>query len=110
LKSDTALLTGEVAVSQGNNLLTGRRLFVDRKNGTMQLSTPPEAGQPAGRIASRFHQSAAKPAKRDAVPDSEGGVGLRFRTDPNAPIEIDADLLDVDDKTRTATFRGNVHA
>ena len=109
LKSETALLTGEVTVAQGKNLLTGRRLFVDRKNGTMQLSTPAEAGQPSGRIASRFHQPDAKPAKREAASEGEG-VGLKFHTDPTAPIEIDADVLDVDDKARTATFRGNVHA
>ncbi len=109
MKAETALLTGAVIVSQGKNSLKGRRLFVDRKNGTMQLSSPAEGGQPAGRIESRFQQPDAKPAKQDAASDADG-AGLRFRTDPNAPIEIDADILDVDDKARTATFRGDVHA
>lgn len=108
-KSETVVLSGAVTVSQGKNLLQGRRLFVDRKNGTMQLSAPAEPGQLAGRIASRFHQPEAKPTRKQVAPDSEG-VGLRFRTDPNAPIEIDADVLDVDDKAKTATFRGDVHA
>ncbi len=107
-KAETVLLTGSaVAVSQGPNTLDGRRLFVDRKNGTMQLSSPAVEGTPAGRIEARFQQPNPKPTRTQASADGEPG-GLRFRTDPNAPIEIDADVLDVDDKVRTATFRGDV--
>ena len=109
MKADTALLTGNVLVVQGKNALKGRRLLVNRKNGTLELSAPPQDGQPAGRISTRFHQPEAKPSKQPTAPD-EDGPGLRFRTDPNAPIEIGADVLNVDDKTRTATFRGDVHA
>ena len=109
-KSDTALLTGPaVSVTQGKNVLRGRRLFVDRKNGTMQLSSPAEMGQPQGRIAARFHQPETR-ARKPAAEPKEEGVGLRFQTDPNAPIDIDADVLDVDDTARTATFHGDVQA
>lgn len=108
-RAETALLTGDVTVSQGPNVLTGRRLFVDRKNGTMQLSSPPEPGSPPGRITSRFQQPQAKPTRTTASPDGDAG-GWRFQTDPNAPIDIEADTLDVDDNSRTATFRGDVHA
>ena len=33
-----------------------------------------------------------------------------FATDPNAPINIEADSLDVDDRSKTAVFNGNVLA
>ena len=33
-----------------------------------------------------------------------------FKTDPSAPIDVEADRLDVDDRTRLAVFKGNVHA
>lgn len=107
-KSDTALLTGAVTVSQGPNILRGRHLFVDRRNGTMRLSSPTEADQAPGRISASFKRPEGRPA-----PVNSGGngqaVGWQFRTDPNAPIEIEADVLDVDDKAKTATFRGDVH-
>src|SRR5262249_33181964 len=41
-KAETILLTGDVTVVQGKNMLKGRRLFVDQKNGTSQLSSPPD--------------------------------------------------------------------
>ncbi len=109
-KANTALLTGpEVIVTQGKNNLRGRRLHVDRQNGTMQLSAPADQWLPQGRISARFHQPETR--SRKAEPKSgEESVGLRFQTDPNAPIDIEADLLDVDDKAHTATFRGDVVA
>lgn len=75
----------------------------------MQLSSPAAPGLAAGRIASRFHQPEARPTRSQAAPDGDAG-GWRFHTNPNAPIDISADVLDVDDKARTATFRGDVHA
>lgn len=108
-KAETVLLTGAVAVSQGPNRLEGRRLFLDQKNGTMQLNAPALAGVPAGRIAARFQQPNPRTRRAETAPDGDAG-GWRFRTDPNAPIEIEADVLDVDDKARTATFRGDVVA
>lgn len=107
-RAETVLLSGAVTVSQGPNTLKGYRLFIDRKNGTMQLSSPAEADLPAGRIESRFQQPETKPSREKAAPNGDVGGG-RFQTDPNAPVDIEADILDVDDKTRTATYRGNVH-
>src|SRR5690606_3135880 len=107
-KAETVLLTGSVAVSQGPNTLEGRRLYLDRKNGTMQLSSPALEGAPAGRIKARFQQSNPKPASAAASPNNGEVGGLRFRTDPEATREIDADTLVVDDKAKTATFRGDV--
>ena len=40
--------------------------------------------------------------------DDDGPVG--FKTDPDAPIEIEADTLEVEQNAQTATFIGNVVA
>jgi LPS export ABC transporter protein LptC len=114
-RSDTALLSGNVVVTQDKNILRGARLFVDRKAGVTKLSTPTAAaGQSVGRIAAHFVQAAAVPASPRAAAKSSPGAndasGFVFRTDPNAPIDIDADTLDVLDKAKTATFRGTVQA
>lgn len=41
---------------------------------------------------------------------SAGGPLEGFATDPKQPVEIEADKLEVDDKSKTATFIGNVLA
>ena len=123
-KSDTALLTGNVVVTQLKNVLKGRRLFLDRKAGTMQMSAPAEPaglGVPAvpkGRITARMYQAeneaatAAKTAGAAPAADAAKGAvsAMTLRSDPSQPIDIDADTLDVNDRVKTATFRGAVHA
>lgn len=112
-KADTALLTGNVVVTQDRNVLRGNRLALDRKAGTTRLSSPAETGVPAGRIAAKFYQTAPAPGRPAAKPEAASGgapTGLVFRTDPNAPIDIDAETLDVSDKAKTAIFRGAVRA
>jgi lipopolysaccharide export system protein LptA len=101
-RADTALLTGAVVVTSGKNELKGRRLWVDRKAQRMQLTAP------GGRIAARFVQGAdkSKDAKK-AAPAAASGFAT-FKTDPNAPVDIDADSLDSNDAAKVATFRGNV--
>jgi LPS export ABC transporter protein LptC/lipopolysaccharide transport protein LptA len=111
--SDSALLSGNVVVTQEKNILRGARLSVDRKAGVTRLWTPVAAGQPAGRIAAHFVQAAStapRVAPKATPPTTNDASGFVFRTDPNAPIDIDADTLDVLDKAKTATFRGTVHA
>ena len=115
-KADTALFTGNVVVNQQKNVLQGRRLLVDRKTGKSRLEAPAEAGQPAGRIAATFYQSDAKPATQpkpksqtgEAVAAVQGSVFGTFKTDPNAPIDVEADTLDVHDQAKQAIFRGRV--
>lgn len=114
-RSDTALLTGNVIVTQDKNVLRGGRLFLDRRAGVTKLSTPAGGGTSAGRIATRFFQAAPAASGKGAVKKAEAkeaaaSSGLVFRTDPNAPIDIDAETLDVVDKAKTATYRGAVHA
>ena len=113
-KNDTVMLIGNVEVQQEKNVLRGARLSVDRKAGVTKLWTPAlTAGQHAGRISARFTQAAAPPgkatAKAAAAASGTDASGVVFRTDPNAPIDIDAETLDVLDKAKTATFRGAVH-
>lgn len=112
-KADTALLTGEVVVTQAKNVLRGRRLFVDRKSSRMRLESPAEAGRAAGRIYTLFYQGDQKTGsvpqkKSESAPANP--FATTFKTDPAAPIEIEAETLDVTDATKTAVFKVNVIA
>jgi lipopolysaccharide export system protein LptA len=114
VKADTALFVGaHVELTQGKNRLIGRRLFLDRKAGRSRLDAPAEGRTPAGRIQTTFVPSAAdgKPKAIKAAPaqGGEGGIA-NFRTDPNAPMDIEADTLDVNDPTKQAIYRGAVRA
>lgn len=111
-KNDTALLTGTVQVTQGQNTLRGQRLYLDRKAGTMEMTSP------GGRIAAQFvreEPQAGKAAKPAAAPGAGGpfagdGGGFTFRAEPGAPINVEADQLFANDTAKTATFRGAVKA
>ncbi len=113
-KAETALFVGKVHITQDKNVLNGARLFVDRKAGKSRLETPAEGGQPAGRITASFYQSEAKvgtrpKAKAATTPELPGMLGS-FKSDPSAPMEIEADTLDVHDANKKAIFNGNVWA
>lgn len=118
-KEDTALLTGDVILTQARNRLSGGRLFVNQKNGTSRLTNP----NGAKRILATFYQNppAGKAAKKKAKPGKAAEAGkavaggsafsvTQFKSDPNAPIKIDANQLDVNDKAKSAIFTGNVVA
>jgi lipopolysaccharide transport protein LptA len=117
-KADTALFSGNVLVNQQKNVLTGRRLFVDRKNNKSRLDSPPEGGQPVGRITAMLVQGESKtaqPAKpKSAAAEMASAVGGNmlgtFKADPNAPMDIEANTLDILDATKQAVFRTNVKA
>jgi LPS export ABC transporter protein LptC/lipopolysaccharide transport protein LptA len=118
-KANTALFTGNVLVNQQKNVLQGRRLFIDRKAGRSRLDAPGDPGQPSGRIAATFFQSERataprpKPAIAEATAAAAGaqqGVFSSFRADPNAPMDVEADTLNVYDANKTAVFHGNVKA
>ena len=116
-KTDIILLTGNVVVTQQKNVLKGRRLMADRKQGLLNLTSPAGGGQGKGQINARLYQNegdaaAAKkgppaPAVKAPTANPLGAIG---RGDPSQPIDIDADSLDVDDKKKTAIFRGKVKA
>jgi LPS export ABC transporter protein LptC/lipopolysaccharide transport protein LptA len=122
---ETALLTGDVVVTQGKNVMKGQRLFIEQKAGHTRLESPAQAGQPSGRIAATFYRAEPKPdegasrkaaAKAAAKPTpaeiAAGALplGAAFKTDPSAPIDVDADTLDVFDQSKIAVFKGGVRA
>ena len=118
VKADTALLSGNVQVTQGKNQMRGRRLAIDRKAGKMHLDAPAEPGVPVGRIAATFYQQAGDPKTRvasakagQAKPAQESaGMLSAFKSDPNAPVDIESDSLDVNETQKVAIFLGNVNA
>lgn len=105
-RADTVLLTGAVVVTQGLNVLKGRRLFVDRRAGRTQLNSPG-----GGRISAHFVQSGVRAGQAAAADgDSGGAKGMTFKSNPNAPLDIDANQLDMNDAAKVATFTGDVSA
>jgi lipopolysaccharide transport protein LptA/LPS export ABC transporter protein LptC len=117
-KADTILLTGDVVAIQGRNQLKGERLFVERATGRTQLSSPGAAGEDPGRISTRFYrgeQSAqtAKDKVKQLASDAAAaaqGAAVVFKTDPTAPIDVEAGRLDVDDRSKQAVFKSDVRA
>ena len=108
--ANTILLTGPVIVTQGQNELKGRRLFFNRTTSKMNLTGG--TGNGNGRIAARFTQSHPKgtAAQKPDAPARGVAFGGNFKTDPNAPIDVAADRLDVDDHAKQAVFAGDVRA
>ncbi len=115
-RADTVVLTGAVTVTQGRNELKGRRLVHERGSGRTMLSSPAGPQGPAARITARFYQreaaagAAQKPAGQGDADTAGGLFGGGFKTDPNAPVDIEAETLDVNDATKLAVFRGEVRA
>ena len=118
--ADTILLTGGVVAIQGRNQLKGERLFVERATGKTQLSSPGPPAKSPGRISTRFYRGEEKKAQTPkqkvqqlaeeaAKAAATGAVGV-FKTDPTAPIDVEAGRLDVDDRAKQAVFKSDVHA
>jgi len=114
-KNGTILLTGNVAVTQGGNELQGRRLAIDRRNGTAELTSPPGEGLGPGRIGAKLTRGTEgagkkQPAAKTETAAQQGNGLASFKTDPQAPIDVSADSLDVNDQKKVAVFRGDVDA
>jgi lipopolysaccharide export system protein LptA len=113
-KADRITLDGAVVLYQGRNILRGERLAVDRANGRARLDSPTDRPRGNGRISVllyRSDQPSSRSRPKPAVeePAQNGAIGA-FRTDPNAPIDIDAAVLDFDETRRNAHFTGSVVA
>lgn len=115
-RNDTVLLTGAVHVVQGRNEIKGRRMWVDRKGGRAQVTSPADQGG-NGRIWTRMYQAEAsaaggakKSAAKAAQPAEEtASMGIAaFKSDPTAPIDVEAASLDVNDTAKTAVYRSDV--
>ena len=115
-KSDWFLLTGNVIVVQARNELRGRRLVVDRKAGKTEMTSPAEGTLARSRIFAKLYQGDGKPGQqvKPAAAQAEQPAGpagiMQFKTDPNAPVDVEADRLVSDDAKKTATFTGDVKA
>jgi LPS export ABC transporter protein LptC/lipopolysaccharide transport protein LptA len=112
--ANSVLLTGtDVVVTQGQNVLKGRRLLFNRSTNKMQL-TSPGVSNASGRISAHFqqqaHTGAAPAAPKEEVPAQGVAFGASFKSTPGAPVLIDAARLDVDDAAKQAVFTGDVHA
>lgn len=106
--ANTVLLTGQVVVTQGQNELRGRRLLYNRTTSKMNLTG---SGGATGRISARFSQAGnGGPAHAATLPARGVAFGGNFKTDPNAPVDVTADRLDVDDQAKQAVFTGDVKA
>jgi hypothetical protein len=101
---------GAVDVQQGRNELHGRRLAIDRVRGTAQLTSPPAGGAGPGRIRAKFFSADANKASRASADKPQAGASpfASFKSDPSKPIDIEAEILDVNNSAKTAVFRGNV--
>lgn len=110
-RSQRVVLTGrEVVVTQGKNEMRGQRLFVDQKLARTQLTSPQ-----TGRISAQFVQDGKKkPGAGEAAEAKDKAPALpfaaQFKTDPSAPIKLQANQLDADDNAKTAIFSGDVIA
>lgn len=115
-RANTVLLTGNVLAIQGRNELNGGRLYVERATGRTQLTTPPATGAKLpGRITTRFYRSETNSLQSvkeamNGFGDGTAATAAVFQTDPTAPIDVEANRLDVDDRAKVAVFKGNVKA
>jgi lipopolysaccharide transport protein LptA len=113
-KADLITLDGTVVLHQGRNVLKGERLAVDRANGRARLDSPADSARGTGRISVLLHRGEEGKARTKtpaaAGDAAESRIGGAFRTDPNAPIDIEAATLDFEDARRYALFSGGVVA
>ncbi len=112
-KNETVAMTGDVVVVQDKNVLKGRRLLVDRKRGTMQMTSPGGDGMISAQLYNRDGGkntgTSASRARDTATTQAAGLIGLS-QASSDQPINIVAKQLRVDDQAKTATFRGKVRA
>jgi hypothetical protein len=106
-KADTALFSA-MCSSTAEECAAGPRLFVDRKNNKSRLDSPGEGGQPVGRIAATLIQAEARRPSRQArevraaaeMAARAGSMLGTFKADPGAPMDIEANTLDIFDATK----------
>lgn len=111
--TNIVLLSGNVGISQGANELKGRKLVFNRSNNKMQLTAPAASGGgAAGRITAHFEKSGGAPAAPQKPAGAQQGIALTstFKTDPGAPVDVEAEHLDLDDGVKQALFTGAVKA
>lgn len=108
-KSDRARLSGNVVVAQGDNVIEGGELVIERTTGQVRMTTPAGTGARAGRIMARLKPQARGNGKQPSQMPAASPLGT-FRTEPGAPVTIEAARLEVDDRRKAAVFSGEVSA
>ncbi|MFZ1102292.1 MAG: LptA/OstA family protein [Hyphomicrobiaceae bacterium] len=107
--AETALFDGNVTATQEKNILRGGRLSIDRKAGKTRLETPG-----GGRILATFIPPAGavrRPTKRpNPVETAQASPMGGFKADRDAPMTVEATLLELIDTANKAVFTGNVTA
>ena len=117
-KADTALFTGDVVVQPAEERAAGQAA-VHRPQGRHQPSRDACGWRPAGRphrrdVLPERQQRPARSRSRSLPPPITGAAAVQdgvmgsFKMDPNAPMDIEADTLDVYDAEKRAVFHGNV--
>lgn len=89
-------------------LFAGMALAIGLAGAPLAIGLAPGSAAAAEAVVKKPVEKPAK-AKKAAAPALSNPLG-GFATDPNEPIEIEADSLEVEDKRQTATFIGNVLA
>ncbi len=113
---NTFVLTGKVIAKHGDNVMRGTRLDYDQKRGRLSLTNPTQKN---GRISAKFlRQEKSGLKKVDAQKDKKvtkadtakaiAFSNQTFQANPDAPVEIEALRLDIDEVRQRATFRKNV--
>jgi lipopolysaccharide transport protein LptA len=107
--ADTALFAGKVVAIQEKNILEGERLFVDRKAGKSRLEAPE-----GGRIAATLYQNPGATVQRSRPNPATEAVQQAmlgsFKSDPTAPMHVEANTLDMFETGGKAIFKGDVKA
>jgi len=76
MKTNTAVLTGNVVVTQGDNVIRGDKLFIDMATGVTRVESN------KGRVDALF-----KPNNSAGAPGGQPGPGAK-ETKPSAPLKI----------------------
>ncbi len=109
-KADKLMLIGSVVLTQARNVLKGERLAVDRPGGRTRLDSPVGSGRISALLYRGEEGRTRKSPTGAGGEQREGGAFGAFRSDPNAPVDIDAAALDFEDAKRSAHFTGSVVA
>ena len=109
VKANRAVLMGRVVAAEKSNLMRGHRLVYEQGSGRLRLTAPARSAGSDGRIFVRF-EPPARTKRRTASRGAALPSAMAFRTNPNAPIEIRAVSLDVQDRRSSATFEGSIVA
>ena len=82
VKAQTVVLSGRVVVTQGKNIITGERLFIDLKTNTTRLDPGRGKGKKPARVKMIIHRDAVQKSRRPALrlgvqpsPATGGGAG-----------------------------------